>query len=77
MWAAIVAATIRLMELVGPKTWWREEKKSEPTKPPMITAAMTGAGGRLRMREKPIACGIETRVKVAPAIASARSFARE
>ena len=63
--AAIVAATIRLIELVGPKTWWREEKKSAPTNPPMITEAMTGVGGRPRISEKPIAWGIETRVTVA------------
>src|ERR1017187_8218583 len=60
--AAIVAATIRLIELVGPNTWWCDEKKSEPTNPPMTTEAITGPGGRLRIKEKPIAWGIETRV---------------
>jgi hypothetical protein len=72
--AAIVAATIRLIELVGPKTWCRDEKKREPTNPPITTEAMTGVGGRFRMSEKPMAWGMDTSVTVAPAIKSARNF---
>ena len=68
-------ATIRLIELVGPKTWWWEEKNKAPTNPPMMTAAMTGCGGKLRMRANPIAWGMETRVSVAPAVRSARNSA--
>ena len=71
----MVAATIRLIELVGPNTWWRDEKKRAPTNPPTMTDTMTGVGGRFMISEKPIAWGIETRVTVAPAIRSALNFA--
>ena len=74
--AVIVAATIRLIELVGPKTWWRDEKKSAPTNPPMITETMTGVGGRPRMSENPIAWGMDTRVTVAAAIRSALNLSQ-
>ena len=49
----MVAATIRLIELVGPKTWWWDEKKREPTKPPMITEAMTGVGREVQDQREP------------------------
>ena len=68
---------MRLIELVGPKTWWCEEKKREPTNPPMTTEAITGPGGRFRISENPIACGIETRVTVAAATRSALAFSQE
>src|SRR6185312_403969 len=76
-WLASIAATMMLMEFVGPKTWWWEEKNRAPIAPPTTTEVTTGMGGRPRMRAKPIACGIETRERVAPETRSARHFSQE